>query len=99
MADKNDAKNSAATDSELQEGDKNITEEPQEDESTSSAEAKVASSNDSTLDARAQLATLISLVQSIESSTGEPDHKKVVYEVFGTVFIQLFYLVCSNMKY
>jgi hypothetical protein len=63
-------------------------EEAQKHDDTSAAEVASALSNDSTLNARAQLANLISLVHSIESSTGEPDHKKVVYEVFGTVFEQ-----------
>ncbi|CAB4045486.1 Hypothetical predicted protein, partial [Paramuricea clavata] len=68
-----------------EDGEKTIEEAQKHDDTYTAAEVAIALSNDSTLDARAQLANLISLVHSIESSTGEPDHKKVVYEVFGTL--------------
>lgn len=55
---------------------------------TSSLPKSSESSSNPASDARALLANLISLVQSIETETGEPDHKKVVYEVFGTVCVQ-----------
>ena len=88
MADVDDAtKEFGETGSEQKEGEEKTLKEAQKDKDTSVAEVTTPLSNDSTVDARAQLANLISLVHSVESSTGEPDHKKVVYEVFGTVFI------------
>ncbi|XP_028409384.1 neurobeachin-like [Dendronephthya gigantea] len=71
--------------SEQHEAEVKTFEEAQADDNTIADEVANASSNDPSLDARAQLANLISLVHSIESSTGEPDHKKVIYEVFGTL--------------
>ena len=70
-----------------EESEEKTNKEAKKDEETSATEVQTSSSNDPILDARTQLANLISLVHSVESSTGEPDHKKVVYEVFGTVFI------------
>lgn len=88
MADMDDGtKGSEGTGSKQMEGEEKTVKEAQKDEDISVAEVKTPLNNDSTFDARAQLANLISLVHSVESSTGEPDHKKVVYEVFGTVFI------------
>jgi hypothetical protein len=74
------------TGSDQNDGGEKTIDEPQKDNDTTATEGGSTASNDSSLDARAQLANLISLVQSVESNTGEPDHKKVVYEVFGTVF-------------
>lgn len=86
MADVEDAtKNVAEPSSEQVEGELETIEEAQTESNTIADEVATSSTNDSSLDARAQLANLISLVHSIESGTGEPDHKKVIYEVFGTV--------------
>lgn len=60
--------------------------ESQDDQDKAAVKVESTLENDSPVDARTQLANLISLVDSIQTSIGEPDHKKVVYEVFGTVW-------------
>ena len=80
-----DVKN-AETGSDQNNGGEKTINEAQKDDETAATQVTSTASNNSGLDARAQLANLISLVHSVESSTGEPNHKKVVYEVFGTVF-------------
>ena len=90
----------AETGSEQKGGGETTTREAQKDDDTSAAEVPSTLSNDSALDARALLANLISLVHSVDTSTGEPDHKKVVYEVFGTVFkLNTFVLAYRNDKF
>ena len=89
MADVEDATiGSPETSSERKESEEEVPNEAREDGDISPVEVANIVNSDSAVDARTQLANLISLVQSVESSTGEPDHKKVVYEVFGTVFKQ-----------
>lgn len=69
----------------LKQDDENVTnEETKTDKKVALGESE-SLNNVSSFDARAQLAYLITLVESSHSETGKPNHKKVVNEVFETV--------------
>lgn len=82
----------------LPEGDEKNIQEVEKAGKTLGSEGGDSLSNVSSSDAKAQLANLVALVQSIEAETGEPDHEKVIQEVFETVSQQFDAIVRKSIN-